>query len=496
MTERASHHVPQGEYSVQRAAVIVGATILAVLVPAALVVQVPDTGRSSAWVLTLALTAYSGARLAHRIIDGRPLLFDFIFWLFVYLFMGIAPTVQIRSGEISTTTPGMDPALDGRTALLVWCGVLCYEIGRNLWRMSLSRRPTIEHSSLPAAPALDVIPGRAVILTLVGVVAATYYVSRVGVGTLFINRYDSFTLRTQAIPDLATRSVISAMATYPLLIASGVYILVWRAKALGAASGRYLPLLLVTVPPLLILVNPISGARYEVGTIGFAMIVFLGSMATRARARWSMVGVLVAFVFIFPIADAFRSKTVNVTRNGFFGEYLANPDYDAFWQIGNAASLVADGMVAPFRQALGVAFFWVPRGVWPTKPQDTGILLADYRGYSFGNLSAPLWAEFLVNGGVALLVVGFILTGWLIWTLDRRASVGMLAGGQFWVLIGGVFPFYMVILLRGSLLQATGTLVVAASCAAFVRRPSAAEPPSTGPQASGDTDLGRRRELS
>ncbi|ROS22978.1 hypothetical protein [Cellulomonas sp. PhB150] len=485
--QQAPDAAPGGAASGRWAIFLVVAVVLAGVVPVMLVVQVSDTGRSTAWSLTIALAVWAGIRMAHRIALGIPALFDFVFWLFVYIFMGIAPTAQIRADQLSTTTPGMDPARDVRTATVVWAGVICYELGRWIARHTalLGRRAS---GRAVVERRLDVVPARAVVLTAVGVLAAAYYVSKIGVGTLFMSRYSSFAIRSERLPDLATRSIISAAGSYPLLIASGVYLSVWRTKALGALSGRYLPLLVPSLALLLLVTNPVSSARYDFGTVAFALVVFVGAVATVRRARVTMALTIGAFLFVFPLADAFRSDTVQLQRNGFFGEYLANPDYDAFWQIGNALSYVDEGLVQPMRQLAGVVLFWVPRGIWPTKPVDTGILLADYRGYTFGNLSAPLWAELLVNGGILLVIAGFVLLGVALGRLDRRTSHAFLNGGQLWAVVGGVFPFYMVILLRGSLLQATGTLVVAIACTVFVRRSTRThdeQPPSDEPQARG-----------
>ena len=454
--------------------------VLGGVVPVMLLVQVPDAGRSVGWVLTLVLMVWSGARLAHRIANGRPELFDFVFWLFTYVFMALAPTAQMRGDQVSTTTAGMDPARDVTTAVAVWIGVGCYEAGR-FWS-SRRHRPGAADEIHDVVP-LDVRPERAVVLTVVGVLAAAYYVTRIGLGTLFMSRYSSYDIRSARMPDVATRSIVSAAGSYPLLIALGVYLRVWVTRALGDRSRKYLPVAVAVAVVLLVVVNPISSARYDFGTVAFAFVVFLGAMATRGRARIGMAGTVAALLFVFPVADAFRSDTVNVTRAGFFGEYLGNPDYDAFWQVGNALSYFDDGFVQPMRQAAGVVLFWLPRAVWPTKPEDTGIALAEFRGYDFTNLSAPLWAEFIVNGGYVVLVLGFLVLGAVLHRLDRKASQALLHGGVLWSVVGAVFPFYMVILLRGSLLQATGTFVVAIASVLFVRR-GRGSPPGTSVRGS------------
>ena len=99
------------------------------MLPAFLVVDVENVGRSNAWVVTLGVMVWAGLRLSALCISGRPRLFNYFFWLFVYLFMGLAPTVQMRADQPSTTTPGVEASQDLRVALIVVLGVVCFEIG-------------------------------------------------------------------------------------------------------------------------------------------------------------------------------------------------------------------------------------------------------------------------------------------------------------------------------------------------------------------------------
>ncbi len=441
-----------------------------------LVAQVEDVGRSSAWLLTLALTAWAGVRLSVAIVSGRALLFDFFFWLFTYIFMGLAPTVQLRSGLISRTTPGIDEALDLSTAVLVWVGVICYEIGRILAiaRERRRRRPA-QAERFPAAaqpkhsdPVTAVSAVRTTLLIVAGVAASAFFVSRMGFSALFGSRELAQATRAALWPDPATRSVIYSLAIYPLLVGIGSLSQL-RKKASRSVSRWYLVLMMAATALLLIVVNPLSSARYSLGTVLFALVVYAGAVVSPGRVRITLAAVVVAFVFLFPIADAFRGTTVQLGRDSFFGEYKGNPDYDAFWQIANAYSYVLDGLVEPGRQALGVILFWVPRGIWPDKPVDTGILLAQYRGYSFDNLSAPLWAEFLVNGGPIVLALGFILVGYFLRVMDSKLLPAIQRAGH-WAIVGAIFPVYMTILLRGSLLQATGAVAVTIFCLLIVRQ--------------------------
>jgi hypothetical protein len=95
-------------------------------------------------------------------------------------------------------------------------------------------------------------------------------------------------------------------------------------------------------------------------------------------------------------------------------------------------------------------------------------VLAERRGYSFSNLSAPLWAEGYINFGIIGVVVLFFVFGVLVQRLDSQGAAALRLGGAL-ALPASILPFYVFILLRGSLLQATGSLVVMIGSMWFIR---------------------------
>lgn len=463
--------------SLRLALIVLSVSVLSVALPLYLVVDIPDEGRSNAWIVTLVIMIWGGIRLSLIWVSGKPRLFDFFFWIFCYIFMGLAPTAQIRSDQISRTTQGIDSAFDLPTAGIVALGIACYEVSRAGWILVQHARPRVE-SSTPRR----VSPFRTVLLAVIGVAVSAYFVARLGPATALGSREGAFAARNAAWPDPAVRSTIYAASIYPLLIATGA-LSQWRRAIDSPSLRRVIGVSAIAGGVILLLVvNPIASARYTFGTVAFALAVFAGAMLTTARARGAMLAAIVGFLFIFPIADAFRSDEVRVNRASFFGEYLGNPDYDAFWQVANALSYWIDGLVQPVRQFLGSILFWVPRAIWPDKPTDTGILLADYRGYTFDNLSAPMWAESLVNGGIIGVVIVFVILGIGLRAMDVRITVAFARGGV-WAIVGAVFPVFMTILMRGSLLQATGATTVMIACLIFVagrrEEPTALSPPGT-----------------
>ncbi|MFU8946820.1 hypothetical protein ACLRGF_08780 [Mycetocola zhadangensis] len=446
------------------------AAVLAGVIPVTLVAQVEDIGQSEAWMFTLAILIWGGLRLAWLIVAGVPRLFDFFFWMFSYIFMGIAPTVQIRSGLTSTTTPGVDEGLYVPTAILICVGLAAYEVARAAWIAWERSRARAEAGSVGEAfPTTEVDRTKTLLLVAFGLAASAYFLSAIGPVALLGSREAFFDARSAAWADPAVRSIMYALAIYPLLVGAGALAQLRRRAGRPSVARWYGAGLIGCVAVLLLIVNPVGSARYTLGTVVFALVVYAGAVTTPRRVRFTLASTLGAFLFLFPLADAFRNEEVRLTRNGFFGEYMSNPDYDAFWQVANAFSYWIDGLVQPLHQLSGSVFFWVPRALWPDKPTDTGILLANYRGYSMDNLSAPLWAELIVNGGVLALALGFVAVGIALRVMDTRLLASFSAGG-FWAIVGAIFPVYMTILMRGSLLQATGAVAVALACVLLVRK--------------------------
>jgi len=449
---------------------VVSVSILSLVLPALVIVQVSDAARSGAWVLALLLAVWSGIRLSLILAQGQARLFAFFFWLFTYVFMGIAPAVQIRGGQPSRTTPNISTFSDTTMMWTVILGVVMFEVGALLARAvppPRHRPAAVDSGRRPFRPVATIT------LLLLGLALAAYFVQSVGLGPLFTSRQAAVAARREAFPDLPIRSIVAALAVYPTLVAVGGLIALRRSASGLASRMGYLVLILAGVVVLAIIVNPIGSARYPSGTVLFALVVLAGALTTATRVRATLIATVLGLFFVFPLADAFRRTTTEASfeRSGFFQEYLGNADYDAVWQVSNALSYWWSGLAEPGRQALVLPFFWVPRDIWVDKPTDTGILLADFMGYSVSNLSAPLWAEAIVNGGLFLMVVVFVLLGFAVGRWDLRVMRSLRSPGV-WLVAGAIFPAYSLILLRGSLLQATGAVMVTLASLLLIRQPS------------------------
>jgi hypothetical protein len=160
-------------------------------------------------------------------------------------------------------------------------------------------------------------------------------------------------------------------------------------------------------------------------------------------------------------------------------------DYDAFQQMQTGIDYVQENGFSP-SALLGVVLVVIPRTMWPGKPQATGIEFAEYAGYDFHNLSAPLWIESYLWGGPLCVVAVFCLLG----AAGRRVDDirARLRGRQstLAVLLVPAFAFYQLIFLRGSLMAIVAPLALLLIVPLFLTRaagptrlPAPARPPAT-----------------
>jgi hypothetical protein len=452
---------------------LAAAILLCGVVPFTFVALTPDV-RPGAWVGALLISIAAGVRLAWLLGDGAQRLVESMVWTFVYVFLGLAPMVQMRTGLAPGTAPPVDHRLDGTAMWLVAIGTAAFAGGVILGREA---RPGDRRD--PGAGAVR--PGRVLVLALAGLLFAGYFVLTIGPAALIGTRFGLNTASASAWGNQTVVAVVRTFAFVPLLVAFVALLVHLRHDdRQGWLVTGLLPVGVGAV--LLTVANPIVNARYTSGTVYLSVLAALGLVATRPRFRAVVAGFVAALIFLFPVADAFRYTATGSTQNADPVTELTTGDFDAYAQVVNTVQYVGEHGVTHGYQALGPLVFWVPRNVWPAKPVDTGILIAESRGQAFTNLSAPLWAELFINGGWPVLVAGMFVFGLVVRRWDARI-VASLRRARTPGLLGCILPFYLLILLRGSLLQGAAMLAGIVLCAWFVRDRAgtvAAEPQAAG----------------
>ncbi len=457
---------------------------LVVVFPWLVITESPDGDRNTVWVLSLVIAMWSGFRLASIIGAGVPRLFEFSFWLYCYLFMGLAAAAQIHGDNMAATTPGLDPSQDLATVLVIAVGIIAFEIGALVRRSTHVDTPPTDAPELLAEGSASSV-NRSLWLLAATAPVAVLFILTIGPANFFTNRTD-FSAVSGAAFDITVLPVLRAISWVPALVV--LHRIISRRRSQPGSKLTGAELLGVAVASALILFanNPLTSSRYAFGSMALSLAVLYGAFATVKRARRTMLLVIVGFVLVFPLADTFRRPESGEVKISVLDEYSGNPDYDSFGQISNAITVVGDEGFSYVRQPLGVALFWVPRTLWETKPIDTGVYLAEALDYPFTNLSAPLWSEFYLVGGYFAVFVGFAGLGYGLVMADRRLGQG-LRGERPYSVVGAFMPFYLIILLRGSLLQAAA-LVAALGVSVWVTRPAPSRDHSRTRLGVGDSD--------
>jgi hypothetical protein len=439
------------------------AVAMAGVIPTYLVFVTPLLGReSAAWPTALGVTVLAGVRFAWLVAQGRLRLFEIVFWLFTYVFLGLAPLSQMRSGSYPGTTPFLHEDLNGHAALVVWVGLVAFIVG--VFLATIRRQPADGDRRIQL-----VAPHRLTILTTIVLLVCAYYLVRTGFSSLFLSRLARSRVESAAFSNSTINSIVKAFVSFAPVVA---FAAIMRLRRQRSVSGDVPPVVFAWVLALLTMLidNPISTPRYVTGTAVLGIIVALGGASTPRRLRILSISLVAGLVLVFPLLDMFRYTTSpGDTTPTSFSETLQTADFDAFDQVNNSVLFVQTEGVRSGQQLLGAAFFFVPRAVWETKADDTGVLLANFRGYKVTNLSAPVWTELYVDGAWGLLALGMMALGYVLRRADD-AAVALFRVFPAPGVLSGTLPFYLIIMLRGSLLQSMASFTVIVACAALVGR--------------------------
>lgn len=436
---------------------------MAGVVPAILMAMTPTQGdESSAWIWAVPVVLVSGIRFAWVVAKGQLRLFEIVFWLFTYVFIGLAPLAQMRANTYPGTTPALDTTLNERAMGIVWVGLAAFLVGLTI--ATLRKQKPDEQRTVSL-----VVPHRVTIFCVIVLLGCLAYLARIGPATLFLSRVARGDVEAAAFSNSTVDAIISAFAALAPVIA---FAAVMRLRRQRQARGETPPVFWAwAMLALIVLIdNPISTPRYVTGTAALGVLVALGAASKPRRLRILAVSLVAGMVLVFPLLDLFRyTTTPGDTQPTSFSETLMTADFDAIDQINNAIWFVDTNGTRGGQQTLSAVLFFVPRATWPTKAEDTGVMIANFRGYKVTNLSAPVWTELYIDGGWLFLVVGMGLLGFIL----RRADDAAVARFRLFAapgVLAGTLPFYLIIMLRGSLLQSMAGFTVLIVCAAVVGR--------------------------
>lgn len=229
--------------------------------------------------------------------------------------------------------------------------------------------------------------------------------------------------------------------------------LAFVAYLIARLEGVSRPKRIVLLAIMAITLFPIGIARHAVAIYWLPVIIV--NMPQLRRPHWFVSGMLVALLVIFPLLDQFKHYKGEININ-LSTKYFSTLNYDASQIF--MADLQMD-IVTNGKQLVGVALFFVPRTIWPSKPVGSGTYLAKPQGV-WDNIAMPYWGEGYINFGYCGVVIFAILLAIIMAYMDNRyrhvqnrEKHGLFTGNYLIVLALTMF------VLRGDLLSSWSKLV-------------------------------------
>ena len=451
--------------------VVVG-LLLAVIVPL-VVVSGASERIASAWVIQIVIVVHAGIMLARVLTSTRLEVMQLAFWVFVYVWLAVAPLAMLTTDEYPWGLR-VGSEVSFTASVVIETGLLAYTAGS-----LFAERTHRDGGGLPTRLlGRELSLPRVLVLGVMALLLAGVLVPRLG-------GIDSFFTSREAASEAAreiTGSTGNAGAallewglTVPAFWALMGFIHVRRTREPRELRVAWLWLLVPVILLNVVVNNPISQPRFWAGTVLLTLVFTSPPMRSVKLFRIGGAALLVALVVLFPAADYFRTEGRETTDGGVGEQFTGNPDYDAYQQV-QAGVLLVDEVGHQPKLALGVPFFWVPRSVWPDKPEDAGVVIGKFVGYSFLNLSSPLWVESYIWAGLPLTAVVFAGLGGISGWLDRVNHRYRHERSRVVGLVVPALAFYQLILLRGSLLQAMAAFTLLAIIPFLVTRSGRASP--------------------
>ena len=426
-------------------------------------------------ILPLVVCGYAGTRLGMILGVGRPHWLSVTYWVFAYVWIGVAGFAQQVTGRWPSQF-----RFDSDTLLWsnLWilCGFVCWDIGTSI---GLCTKVVAARQSW----ALREIQPRRVWLLAVAVIASVpVLVPKLGGVVALLTSREAVQavvapngIATEGKAGLALvqagltgSALVALLGIVAVLRADGVR---WRAMTLGAGV-TFAAIIGVNV----IVNNPISNPRFWAGTAAIAVLLLTRSVHSPSGVRVVTTSMILIGSIAFPYLAYFRYSDKFVKVNGFLSTLQTKGDYDASALLPATIEYVDKVDYTYGGQALGTLLFFVPRALWPEKPIDTGRLIAQTLDLPYENISGPLWTEAYINFGLVGIAVTCMAAGYLTSRLDQRFEQHR--SGLILVLVP-LLAGYELILLRGSLLQAMGRLVVLLALLLLItKRPSRSRRPS------------------
>jgi oligosaccharide repeat unit polymerase len=364
------------------------------------------------------------------------------FYTFTMIFLGIFPIAEFKMGVLYWGGKELSDFSYIIASILVLLSLIAFRLGYEVKLKSKSNKK-IQYFKNP----MTRIRSWLTLKTIVFLIFPCLYI-------LAAYNYDVIALQFRGMgEELETVFIFEFFFIKPLIFNIIFFSLIVRKD-----SGIYNKIIiLVSLIILIFFVNPLSIPRFLAFSLFVPLIFVLGKFYYKLNYSYINV-IFFGMIFIFPLLDIFRwfklednfDSTKNMNLDYFFAGH-----FDAFQNFARTIDL---NFHSYGYQLSGVIFFFIPRAIWPSKPEGSGFLLAEKANLSFNNISMPLVSEFYLDFSYIGIFIGMFILGVIYRYLDRNMSkIGIIDNHKKIIMVIAYTEFCCLqfYLLRGNLLACT-----------------------------------------
>ena len=372
--------------------------------------------------------------------DEGFLTIDKMIYIFFWIFAYYTPTKQYISSTLISDKVPITDAEYLRANILILLFILIYALFRYAkikWKKSLK---PIDFDKNYIHDDFSITSKSLMFMLIISIICFTYLVFSNGIISLSKNQSENI--------DSFKRIFLNITRFFPV---ASLLIYIYSAKNQKIKCSKiYMNIFLSIIVIInIFLYFPINGKLSRYYLFAVYLIVFGSLLEKSNRKSYIILLVAVGFYFIFPAFNFFKYHTISEISKFKLGGFNANfIDYDAYQMfIMSIRFTETNGILWGANIITGLLCF-IPRKIFKNKMYQSGQIVAEARGYSFTNLSCPLFAEFYLAGKEVFLIIGTILFAFIIKQMNKELKKNeILTKGLYYITMGMMLP-----LMRGSLL--------------------------------------------
>lgn len=325
-----------------------------------------------------------------------------MFIIFIAFFFCVAPIIQYKSDVrfFGTYFSNKDYFITSLYVLFILISVLgLYLMFRRKFAKSICKQVKLEEVA-------EIKTNKEFLLIFISASVCCYY--------LYINNFSIMSLlfRGGAFVDRINQGQITGLIVgnfirpMPMIIFLCAYIMKVKHKII-------LPILFI----LMIISSPPTGmARFSAAAMYIPVLLVMFPFLKKGYNLIFLI--VIGLLVVFPFLDNFRhlSSGKEIGFNLNFDQFteLHFDSYSMFMRV------LKDDVITFGRQLLGVIFFFVPRAIWPDKPEGSGHFMMNSMGSDFTNVSMPYFGEGYINFGFLGVILFIILISYVMAKLDAN----------------------------------------------------------------------------